>query len=76
MAGKKRNPLNLSLPPTVVEEGGRDGNVQELPGSLEEGVQGLQLSGMQQESLKNFLKQKEKVSFPSFYVFVVNTSNF
>jgi len=62
MAGKKRNPLNLSLPPTVVEEGARDGSVDDLTeGALEEGVRGIQLSGVQMESLQNFLTQKKQL---------------
>ena len=64
MAGKKRNPLNLSLPPTVVEEGARDGSVDDLTeGALEEGVRGIQLSGVQMESLQNFLTQKKQVRY-------------
>lgn len=59
MAGKKRNPLNLSLPPTVAEEGGSADDLTE--GSLESGVRGIQLSGVQMESLQNFLTQKKQV---------------
>uniref|UniRef100_A0AC34QUD5 Protein kinase domain-containing protein n=1 Tax=Panagrolaimus sp. JU765 TaxID=591449 RepID=A0AC34QUD5_9BILA len=62
MAGKKRNPLNLSLPPTVAEEGGRDGSVDDLTdGALESGVRGIQISGVQMESLQNFLSQKKQL---------------
>uniref|UniRef100_A0A7E4US40 mitogen-activated protein kinase kinase n=1 Tax=Panagrellus redivivus TaxID=6233 RepID=A0A7E4US40_PANRE len=63
-SGKKRNPLGLSLPPTVVEEGGRDSAVEAVPGEkvIEDSLRSLHLSGNQAESLQNFLTQKQQIS--------------
>jgi len=62
-SGKKRNPLNLSLPPTVNEEGSKDDAVEEQPPSLDDQLQKLALSQPQVQRMNEWISQKRQVNF-------------
>ncbi|KAI6240241.1 hypothetical protein M3Y99_00481700 [Aphelenchoides fujianensis] len=62
--GKKRNPLNLSLPPTVCEEfGGEESSSQSDPNepTLDEQLQSLVLSQPQVERMNEWMMRKEQI---------------
>jgi hypothetical protein len=64
-SGKKRNPLNLSLPPTVREESGREESSSQSDPSeptLDEQLQSLVLSQPQVERMNEWMTQKKQIS--------------
>lgn len=62
-SGKKRNPLNLSLPPTVNEEGTKDdGTDEQNKDSLNDQLQNLSLSRPQKERMSEWFSKKQKVN--------------
>ena len=70
-SGKRRNPLNLSLPPTVNEEGMvTDGDKAEedkkAAESLDAQLRQLSLSGSQVQRMNEWISQKEQVLFIHF----------
>ncbi|KAI1706189.1 protein kinase domain-containing protein [Ditylenchus destructor] len=61
-SGKKRNPLNLSLPPTVNEEGTKDdGADDQNKDSLNDQLQNLSLSRPQKERMSEWFSKKQKI---------------
>jgi hypothetical protein len=76
-SGKKRNPLNLSLPPTVDEEesgevvvstesDGQEGSKVGKDGSksLDSQLRQLSLSGSQEQRMNEWISQKKQVFAP------------
>lgn len=63
-SGKKRNPLNLSLPPTVNEESSKDETTDEsnLETSIDN-LQNLTLSQPQVQRMNEWISQKRQVDF-------------
>lgn len=58
---KKRNPLNLSLPPTVNEEGGKDENTEPKQDTLDDQLRKLALSEPQIQRMHEWMNKKKQV---------------
>lgn len=69
-SGKKRNPLNLSLPPTVKEEGVNGSAELQDTTQLQNQLQSLSLSQPQVQRMNEWKSQKRLVCYCFFnYVF-------
>uniref|UniRef100_A0A914WXT5 mitogen-activated protein kinase kinase n=1 Tax=Plectus sambesii TaxID=2011161 RepID=A0A914WXT5_9BILA len=63
-AGKRKNPLGLSLPPTVKEDGspGVDDQSESTPLTLDEHLKQLGLTEPQKQRMEEWMKEKQRIS--------------